>query len=260
MIIDFHTHGKLAKNLPFSEEYTRWMFQQAKEAGLDALCLTEHFNTLYFDELYRFIIDNYTEDGDSFIAEGVRVFLGMEIDIEEKGHILAIGTIDNILSLNRELEAYKTKGNFLEFKKLLNYTQKYGVFLGAAHPFREGSNIPKMDLELLKELDFIDLNGKDYASKGEKVKQEVNEFSEKLNIPVVGGSDTHQGLQYGSIFNDFNVECRTINELISNIYEGKYEIGVSEDIKLKVKTAGILKKALKEIHACGGNYVSVLTQ
>lgn len=260
MIIDFHTHGKLAKNLPFSEEYTRWMFTQAKEAGLDSLCLTEHFNTLYFEELYRFITDNYPKDGDSFIVEGVRIFPGMEIDIAEKGHILAIGTIDNILSLNKELEPYKTKGNFLDLKKLLVYANKYGLFLGSAHPFREGSNIPKIDIELLKELDFIDLNGKDYASRGEIVKQEILEFSKLLSLPIVGGSDTHQGFQYGSIFNNFDFECKTIEELIHNIYEGKYEVRISDDITLKVKTAGILKKALKEIHACGGNYVSVLTQ
>lgn len=55
MYIDFHTHGKLAKKLPFSEEYTDWLFEQAKKAGLDALCLTEHFNTLQFEELYRYL-------------------------------------------------------------------------------------------------------------------------------------------------------------------------------------------------------------
>ena len=51
MKIDFHTHGKLAKKLPFSTDYTDWLFDQAKRSGLDALCLTEHFNTLQFDEI-----------------------------------------------------------------------------------------------------------------------------------------------------------------------------------------------------------------
>ena len=52
MYLDFHTHGKLAKKLPFSTVYTDWLFGEAKDAGLNALCLTEHFNTLQFDELY----------------------------------------------------------------------------------------------------------------------------------------------------------------------------------------------------------------
>ena len=56
MYLDFHTHGKLAKKLPFSTAYTDWLFGEAKGAGLDALCLTEHFNTLQFDELYGYLM------------------------------------------------------------------------------------------------------------------------------------------------------------------------------------------------------------
>lgn len=41
--------------MPFSVAYTNWLFQQAKQAGLDAICLTEHFNTLGFNELYSYI-------------------------------------------------------------------------------------------------------------------------------------------------------------------------------------------------------------
>ena len=37
MKMDFHTHGKLAKKLPFSEVYTNWLFAEAKRAGLDAM-------------------------------------------------------------------------------------------------------------------------------------------------------------------------------------------------------------------------------
>lgn len=39
MKIDFHTHGKLAKKLPFSIPYTDWMFDQARNQGLDASTL-----------------------------------------------------------------------------------------------------------------------------------------------------------------------------------------------------------------------------
>ena len=45
MYVDFHTHGKLAKYLPFSINYTNWLLQEAKGTGLDAICLTEDFNT-----------------------------------------------------------------------------------------------------------------------------------------------------------------------------------------------------------------------
>ena len=38
MRLDFHTHGKLAKKLPFSTVYTDWLFDEARRAGQDALC------------------------------------------------------------------------------------------------------------------------------------------------------------------------------------------------------------------------------
>ena len=34
MRIDFHTHGKLARELPFSPEYLEWLFSEARAAGL----------------------------------------------------------------------------------------------------------------------------------------------------------------------------------------------------------------------------------
>ena len=55
MRLDVHTHGKLAKKLPFSTTYTDWLLGEARRAGLDALCLTEHFNTLQFGDLYRYL-------------------------------------------------------------------------------------------------------------------------------------------------------------------------------------------------------------
>ena len=40
---------------------------------------------------------------------------------------------------------------------------------------------------------------------------------------------------------------------------GNYEIVVSPNAAFQVKTATLLKKALKEIYALGGDYVSILT-
>ena len=69
MKLDFHTHGKLAKRLPFSTVYTDWLFGEAINAGLDALCLTEHFNTLQFDELYGYLSTRSTREGDALVLE-----------------------------------------------------------------------------------------------------------------------------------------------------------------------------------------------
>lgn len=258
MYIDFHTHGKLAKKLPFSTDYTHWLFQEARMAGLDALCLTEHFNTLQFGEVYRYIASNAKREGDTLVFEGLRVFPGMETDIAEGGHILSIGPMDAILELNERLTPYKEKENFLPFEKLMNLFDEYPVIVGGAHPFREGGNIPKLPEEQLQRFHFFDLNGKDVAENRSRTEQLTYDLGRKYQKPVVGGSDTHQAVQYGCIRNLFEEEVFTVETLYQAMLRGEYSIEIAPEAGFQVKTAGLLKRSLKEIHALGGDYVSIL--
>ena len=260
MKIDFHTHGKLAKKLPFSKVYTNWLFGEAQHAGLDAICLTEHFNTLGFDQVYRYIAENFQRDEDTFLAGGLRIFPGMETDIAEGGHILTIGRMEDILELNRRLEPYKEKEKFLPFHQLISLLREYPVIVGAGHPYREGGHIPELPRELLLQFDSLDLNGKDLAQDRERTEKQVYTLGQELGIPVVTGSDTHQAFQYGCVNTRFSRTIRTIEGLKEAVREGRYEIWISENIAFQVKTAGMLKTALKEIHSLGGDYVSVLTR
>ena len=258
MRIDFHTHGKLTKKLPFSTVYTDWMLKEAKNAGLDAICLTEHFNTLHFKELYTYLMEQCKREGDTLITkEGLRIFTGMEIDIQECGHILSIGTPEENLELNSRLEPYKEKGNFLPFDSLMDLLEEYEVIIGGAHPFREGDSICEFPKEQLKRLHFLDLNGKDITL-AEETRNKTNALAKELNLPVVSGSDTHQAAQYGCIRTKFKEEVTTVNKLYEAIKQGHYSIEVSEYAQFQVQTADLLKKALKEIHAIGGDYVSIL--
>lgn len=260
MFIDFHTHGKLAKKLPFSTEYTDWLVKEAYQAGLDAICLTEHFNTLQFDELYGYLLETCTREGDTIVTrDGLRIFAGMETDIAEGGHILSIGTPEIILELNARLESYKEKGNFLPFEKLMDLFEEYPVIVGGAHPYREGGHIPELSVEQLKRLHFLDLNGKDVAQDRTHFEKVTSALAKELKIPMVSGSDTHQAVQYGCIRTKFTKTVKTVEELYEEMKQGTYEIVVSPNVSFQVKTACLLKKALKEIYALGGDYVSVLT-
>lgn len=260
MFIDFHTHGKLAKKLPFSTEYTDWLLGEAYAAGLDAICLTEHFNTLQFDELYNYLINTCKRDGDTLVTDdGLRIFTGMETDIAEGGHILSIGTPETILELNTRLEPYKEKDSFLPFEKLMDLFDEYSVIVGAAHPYREGSHIPELLPGQLARLHFLDLNGKDVAKDRKYFENITNELAHKLDIPMISGSDTHQAVQYGCIRTNFAKSVETVEKLYEEMKHGNYEILVSPNATFQVKTASILKKALKQIYALGGDYVSILT-
>lgn len=259
MNIDFHTHGKLAKKLPFSTTYTDWLMKEAKYAGLDGLCLTEHFNTLQFDEIYKYLMGKCDREKDTLVTkEGLRIFAGMETDIAEGGHILSIGTPEEILELNKRLEPYKEKEKFLSFEKLMDFFDEYSVIVGGAHPFREGGHIPQLPKEQLNRLNFLDMNGKDIAQDEEGTKKKVTTLGKELEIPVVAGSDTHQAVQYGCIVTKFCVEALTVSSLYEEMEAKNYTIEISDCASFQVKTAGILKKALKEIYAAGGNYVSIL--
>ncbi len=260
MYIDFHTHGKLAKKLPFSTEYTDWLMKEARRAGLDAICLTEHFNTLQFDELYGYLIKVCKRDGDTLITpNGLRIFAGMETDIAEGGHILSIGTPEDILELNTRLELYKEKGSFLSFEKLMDLYEEYPVLVGAAHPYREGGHVPELPAEQLKRLHFLDLNGKDVALDREFFEEKTSILAKMLHIPMISGSDTHQAVQYGCVRTNLYHAVNTVEKLHEQMKTGNYEIVVSPNVAFQVKTAGLLKKALKEIYGLGGDYVSVLT-
>ncbi len=259
MKIDFHTHGKLAKKLPFSKEYTDWLFREALNSGLDAICLTEHFNTNEFEEVYQYISQNATRVGDSFLINGLQIFSGMEIDISENGHILTIGSREDILKLNKELKPYREKDNYLSMTKLLERTRDYNFIVGAAHPFRDGSKIPGLGETLLTRLDFVDLNGKDMAYSPDIIKISTKEFGDRYDLAVLAGSDTHQSLQYGCIYNIFEKDCNTIDQLKDSIQKKEYEIKLSSTVKSQVYYAGLLKRSLKEIHELGGDYVGVLT-
>ena len=261
MKIDFHTHGKLAKKLPFSKEYTDWLFREAQKSGLDALCLTEHFNTLGFQEVYRYISGRCTREGDSLVTEsGFRIFPGMETDIAEGGHTLIIGPMECILEMNQRLEPNKEKGKFLPFEELAQMVEEYPVIFGAGHPYRDGGHIPELPREMLERFFFLDVNGKDLARDCDGTWEKMRALSRKLDRPLVAGSDTHQSFQYGCVWNEFSRTVDTVGDLAAEIRKGAYEIRMSDSLAFKVESAGILKRALKEIDALGGDYVSVLLQ
>ena len=259
--LDFHTHGKLAKKLPLSTTYTDWLLGEAKGAGLDALCLTEHFNTLQFAELYGYLAATGRRVGDALEMEnGLLLFPGMETDVAESGHILSIGPLEAILELNQRLAPHKEQGQFLPFAQLMDLFSHYPVLVGCAHPFRTPGRVPELPLEQLRRLDFLDLNGKDMALDRVRTERLTTALGQRLNIPVVSGSDTHQAVQYGCISTVLERPVTTVHDLAGEMRAGRYTIALSDSAAFQVRTACLLKRSLKEIHALGGDYVSILTQ
>jgi len=248
MRIDLHTHGKLSKNSDFSVDYFTEMVNEAKASGLEALALTEHFNTRNFYEVYETLDRLYPYNGEYYDADGLRIFPGMEVDIQETGHILLVGQKEHILAVRSGLEQFTAKGSFIPFAELLDMAEAWPLLKIGAHPFRESTPLYPLDRVLLGRLDAFDLNAKDMYQYGiETCRGQVEPFAQSLGKPVTAGSDTHQCLQYGSVFNVLDRPCASVAELKEQILSGTYSIKISNDLPLRVKASVMLKKVMKRL-------------
>ena len=98
----------------------------------------------------------------------------------------------------------------------------------------------------------------DLARDRERTERLTYALARRLGIPVISGSDTHQAFQYGCVVTRMERRCTTFDELFELVREGAYEIRLADDAAFRVKTAGYLKRALKEIDRLGGDYVATI--
>ncbi len=246
MHIDFHTHANLSKKINVSLETFKKKMQEAKASGLTALAITEHFNATNIIELYEKFQEEFTYNKDYYEIEGMKVFCGLEVDVKENGHFLIIGSRDDILTIARLLLPFHDKESFIPVKDLITLLANFNVLKIGAHPLRKSTPWVHHEPSILKQFDAYDLNGKDLFTYGSEIEERVRTFANEYKIPVVGGSDTHEQLQYGSIINIFP-ECDSIDELREAIYQRDYETIISPCLEVKVKAASQVKKIIKEI-------------
>ena len=245
MKIDFHSHSVITKTLGFDYQYFLEMVTGAKQNGLEAVVLTEHYNTLRFEEVYDTLEQCLGYYNSCFAMDGFRIFPGMEVTVSEQVHILLFGDLEGIRALRRGLIEYMDRGDFISFEALLEFSRKRELIIGAAHPLRPGREIDRIDRNLAKELDFLDFNAKDLYLHGPKMRDRVMDMAEQLGVPVTAGSDAHHFLQYGTVYNTINVPCHSPADIIRCIREGKYEIHQSDCLSVKIEAARIMKKTIK---------------
>lgn len=247
MKIDFHSHVKLSKKTDFDIENFKELINEAKAEGLTAITITEHFNTSNFPAVYNTLDEYYEYKHDYYDIDGFKAFTGMEVDIAENGHVLVIGNLKEIRKIREELNDYDTKGSFISLEKLFELGRAYDMLIIGSHPFREDHPLYKASPESLSKFDAFDLNGKDLYEYGiEEMTNKVKELGKKYNVSIVTGSDTHQYLQIGSVMTIFEKECNTVKEIKNEIKSGSYELFISQNLRLKIKAATMIKSLLKK--------------
>lgn len=265
MKIDFHTHTKMTKKAPFSEVYTRHSLRQAKLAGLDAICLTEHYNGLELMRTYEYIESMCQRDGDSLVltdidneAKGLRVFFGLEVDAAEGGHNLLIGAPEVIKDIYTRLAPFIASEQHPNFEQLLTFAKQLGVLFGVAHPFRKSAKgcMPQLSAEQQQQFDFVDLNAKDVYNDTQNAEAQVRELARQLDKPVLAGSDTHQAFQYGVIYTQFEHTLSTISEIKEAMLATAPMVVHASTASVQIDAAQTIKRLAKSILKADADYVT----
>ena len=206
MKIDLHTHTVYGSGCSHIEPSA--LIEQAKRAGLDGVCITEH-NQLWDPERIEKLSRKY-----NFLVLG-----GVEVTTE-CGDILVFG-------LHEPVRWVRYAGDLREM------AERAGAFMIAAHPFRNqrlilDSEKPLaggIDLEtgctfpVLTYVDAIEaFNGWAYRREW----QFTLEVGMRLGLGRTGGSDAHKPLQTGVCYTIFERRIRNEQDLLTELKAGRF--------------------------------------
>jgi hypothetical protein len=242
MNIDLHFHAALSRHIGFEYEFFREKIHHAKEKGLDGLMMTDHFNIGGLDRFYTFLASEYDYTGQYFDVDGVCVFPGIEVDLLEGPHLLAGGSVEDVMVLRERLRSNFWEGSYCPAKEYFRKQEGLDFLNVFAHPFRAGREIHHIDNSLLNYFHAIGLNAKDIMTFGRKIIKRIEGVAERTGMKVVGGSDAHHSLQVGTIYNEFLDEINSFHDMINAIRVGHYHIRVDDGLEENVKEAIATKK------------------
>jgi predicted metal-dependent phosphoesterase TrpH len=215
MLIDLHTH-----TLPLSDDSELTpdeLIINAKRAGLDAVCLTEH--------------DAFWNDDDIAALCRKHDFLvmpGAEINTEEE-HLLIFGLKKWILGMSRA--AF-----------VLEMVEKAGGAVIVAHPYRRkilkgedpGNKRYHRELNracenpIYRMVDALEV----FNARGSEMQNAFSaELAERLKLRGIAGSDAHEAEVIGLAATFFERKVTTIQELITELKAGRFRVADPSEIK-----------------------------
>ncbi|MDZ7729409.1 MAG: PHP domain-containing protein [Dehalococcoidia bacterium] len=205
MLIDIHAH-----TWPRSHDSVLNpddLVARAKQAGLDAICFTEH-DTVWDHQS----VEELRAKHDFLVLTGV------EISTDD-GHILAFGIDKYVFGMHRSRE-------------LAKHVDKLGGVMVAAHPYRRQMPwFSRNDEEYENALEKASRNPAYEFVTGLEVQNgrgsdKENEFSHRLasrmNLPGTAGTDSHAISDIGKCATYFEREIRDERELIAEIKAGRF--------------------------------------
>lgn len=206
MRVDLHIHTR--PKSPCSAIDPPALLEEARRAGLDGICLTEHQNPWSPGEVEELMK-----------AGGIRVFQGNEITTNQ-GDILVFG-------YDREVKGV------VPIQDLRKEVEAVGGLMIAAHPFRGfllfGISQLQLDLEqackrsVFQHVDGLEIHNCKVTDPENDMARRV---AERLGLLGVAGSDAHRLDEVGKCVTIFEREIRAEQELIEEIRAGRFTIEV----------------------------------
>lgn len=188
----------------------------AKNNGIDALILTNHYTKSYFAryksvedfvEQYYVEYENAKAYGESV---GVKVYYGVEItlEIDKEAHLLAYGVGKEFLQQHPYVFDYP-------LEKIYEAVHSCGGILVQAHPFRKQDRLLNTDY-----LDGIEISchPKYFTTASSKVK----EVAQDKNLIITCGADYHGDVSYRPVCGLLVEETpKDINEIVQILTSNK---------------------------------------
>ncbi len=236
--LDLHVHTKLSRSIPFSITDLHKLIGHGKRIGLDGFAITEHINASDYWETYEEIGRRFPCDsGIYYVEPGFHLVNGAEITLKGKGDILALGDIRSIQGLDLKLNL---SGGYHPTLEELVQEAPADLILVGAHPYRPNGGIMKFETDWLRRLTAIEVNGKDFGQE-----DKVEDTAAYLELPIVGGSDTHYWPQLGIRRTVLPVARMTIDAIKDAIVSRRAAVESNPDGPFLVDVCTHHKRTLK---------------
>jgi hypothetical protein len=162
--------------------------------GLSGFALTEHIHAVNFWRMHDGLRQRYAyRDGYYDLGDGIKMFSGAEITVEERVDFIVVGPLDEIEKLDAAFYPRMSAWNAVPALDFLDAARTREVIVISAHPFRPGKETAKLPLdEVFSRVDAVEVNGRDYGTE-----QEVANLARAYNLAIAGSSDAHYYLQAG---------------------------------------------------------------
>jgi predicted metal-dependent phosphoesterase TrpH len=245
MKIDFHVHAAMSKEIPFDLDLFHQTLEAARLCGLEALALTDHFDSPNFEEVHRTLEREFDYVGLHYLANGIKLLLGLEFEVGEGPHLLVVSDRDSIFVYQQRLRRVHRRDGACSARVFFDRQEELELLTIFGHPFRPNRDVSRIEPDLYTRFDALELNARDLYFHGADMRARTAIFARTHGIPVVAGSDAHHYHQIGSVYNQFEAACHTLGALKSSIADGAYGIRIDEVLGEKVAAARRAKKLLK---------------